>query len=182
MTRLVLSLIVFALAAAAGHIFVLKKTPSVIMNKAMTAMDQRGVETHGFTLSPRLTPQTQTVVRPSPDLAYSICLYDFSQGGILHVSAAAYDNYASISFFDSETNNFATLRVGKNEDNAGKTFRLYPPTHRIPPNFKIADDPMRIDAPTSRGIILIRRLAPRLTDYERVVSIASTDQCRLETA
>jgi len=176
MTRLVLSLIVFALAAAAGHMFVLKKTPSVIMNKAMTAMDQRGVETHGFTLSPRLTPQTQTVVRPSPDLAYSICLFDFSQGGVLHVSAAAYDNYASISFFDSKTNNFASLRVGENEDNAGKTFRLYPP------NSKARDDPLRIDAPTSRGIILIRRLAPRLTDYERVVSIASADQCRLVTA
>ena len=180
MRRIFLSIVTVPVAAFIGHIAVLNLVPTVIMSKAMTAMEARGVATHGFTLSPRLTPQTQTVVRPSPDLAYSICLFDLSKGGVLHVAAAPYDKYASISFFDAKTNNFETLRVGKGEAGAGRTAYLYPP--KTPESDIMIYENMAfgVSAPTSRGIILIRRLAPAQSDYEEVAKVSAQDRCELK--
>ena len=180
MRRVFLGLMTLVLAAILGHFAVLNLVPRVIMNKAMTAMEARGIAVHDFTLSPRLTPQTQTVVRPSPDLAYSICLFDFSKGGVLHVAAGPYDKYASISFFDAETNNFRTLRVGKGEAGAGKTAYLYPPKTLRSDMMIYEDMAFGVSAPTPQGIILIRRLAPAQADYEEVAKIAAQDRCELK--
>ncbi|MGB3754558.1 MAG: DUF1254 domain-containing protein [Parerythrobacter sp.] len=81
------------------------------MNRVEARLTALGTPQHAFRLAPRMTPQTQTVVRPSPDLAYSICLYDLTAApeGLL-VTMAAFDDYASLSFFDARTDNFATVR------------------------------------------------------------------------
>ena len=71
-------ILVLLASIAAGHAVVLFGAPSFIMGKAMAAMEERDVPTHAFALAKRMTPETQRVVRPSPDLAYSLCLFDFS--------------------------------------------------------------------------------------------------------
>ena len=183
MKRFFALLIVFLLSVFVGHFFLLHSVPSFIMGKAMTSMETRGIELHKFTLVPRSTPQTQSVVRPSPDLAYSICLYDFSEGGVIEISAAPYDDYASVSFFDARTNNFATVRVGVYADkqpdkSMGETIRLYAPGELIA---KLPVDwELDLESPTDRGIILIRRLAPTLQAYEKVAEISREDRCQFE--
>lgn len=172
MKRFSLALFILVISAVAGHFAVLHLVPSVIMNKTMKAMQARGIGMHDFTLSPRFTPQTQTVVRPSPDLAYSICLYDLSDGGVLRVVAAPSDDYASVSFFDSNTNNFATVRVGAGEARAGEEILLYGPDAK--------NETPSIISPTPRGIILIRRLAPNLEAYETVKNLSGGDICQRE--
>ena len=44
-------------------------------------------------------------MRPSPDLAYSACVYDLSAGPI-RVTAAAWDDYMSVSAFAANSDNF----------------------------------------------------------------------------
>ena len=152
-------------AGVAAHVFTVQAAPSFIMSRAMHAMEQRGVPLHAFALAPRTTPQTQTVVRPSPDLAYSICRYDFDRlDGPLTVRMAAWDNYSSVSFFDGETNNFLTVRG----DGEPRAVVLHGP-----------DDLPQVGtrAPTTRGLILIRRLAPTRADYDRVTGVSASDLC-----
>lgn len=151
--------------AAAAHFMTLQAAPGFIMGRAMEAMKQRGVPLHAFILTPRTTPQTQTVVRPSPDLAYSVCRFDFSQlDGPLVVRMAAWDRYSSLSFFDAETNNFLTLRG----DGELREVVLHGPEMKAPDGAR---------APSAKGLILIRRLAPSRADYARVTGVSASDLC-----
>lgn len=166
------NLLAFLVIAAIGHAAVLFSAPGLIMDRVMERMEAGGVELHAFTLAPRMTPQTQTVVRPSPDLAYSICRFDFSEDARpLNVQMAAYPGYSSLSFFDARTNNFARFRG----DGESVNVLLMPPG-------SVADDPDQVAAPSARGLILIRRLAPRLEDYGAVYALSSGDGCAPDTS
>ncbi len=157
----------FALTVIAAHFATLYTTPGFIMDRVEARLTALGTPQHTFRLAPRMTPQTQTVVRPSPDLAYSICLYDLTAApeGLL-VTMAAFDDYASLSFFDARTDNFATVR-GTGQD---ATVALMPPG-------SVADGEDEIAAPTQRGLVLIRRLAPTREAYDEVVAAADRDRC-----
>lgn len=122
---------------------------------------------HDFNLSPRNTPQTQTVVRPSPDLANSICLFDLDKTEQVNIRAGAWDKVGSVSFFDARTNNFATIRLDANNE-----------TRLILRKKGMGKSDDRIISPTSKGLILIRRLAPTDADYKRIEIIAQTDKCK----
>lgn len=154
-----------AVTGVAAHLITVQAAPAFIMGRAMDAMEQRGVPLHAFSLSPRTTPLTQTVVRPSPDLAYSVCRYDFDQlDGPLTVRMAAWDNYSSVSFFDGETNNFLTVRG----DGKMREVVLHGPA-------PVTSQAHR--SPTAKGLILIRRLAPTQADYDRVTGVSASDLC-----
>lgn len=169
--KALLTLVVLLASIAAGHAAVLHLAPSFIMGRAMAAMEQRGIPTHAFRLAPRMTPQTQTVVRPSPDLAYSLCLFDFSDGvEAVEIEAAAWGDYASVSLFDERTDNFARQR-GNGERIA---LRLLPPGS---PEAKSRADGIVV-APSHSGIVLIRRLAPTKQAYREIEKIAVQDECR----
>ncbi len=173
MRKIFIPVIVFSLAVVTGHFGTLKAAPSVIMSKAMQTMAERGIPLHQFVLGSRITPQTQSVVRPSPDLVYSICLFDFSGLDVpLAISAGVWDDYGSISFFDAKTNNFATIRVG-----AGSSEVVLTP-HGMASPADPTNGVTHIKTPTKRGLILIRRLAPTLTAYNRVRDLSVEDQCR----
>ncbi|MGB0907012.1 MAG: DUF1254 domain-containing protein [Maricaulaceae bacterium] len=179
MRRFILLVVIFVLAAILGHFVVLRLVPSVIMNKAMEQMEARGVTLHSFTLAPRTTPQTQTVVRPSPDLAYSICLFDLSVGQSLRVKTGLYDDYASVSFFDARTNNFASVRVGAGLDPAQGSDILLHAAGKPALSVSEFAGP-QFNAPSQRGLILIRRLAPTQALFKNVAEIASADMCALQ--
>ena len=159
-----------ALVCAIGaHLATLQLAPGVIMSRAMEALAARGVAQHGFTAPQRVTPQTQSVVRSSPDLFYALCRYDFSHpASQVSLRVADWPGYQSLSFFDAGTDNFATLR------GAGKpiTARLLPPGS--------APQAGAIVSPTAKGVILIRRLAPDSADFAAAAAASSADRCQLQ--
>ncbi|WP_170003984.1 DUF1254 domain-containing protein [Pseudopontixanthobacter vadosimaris] len=159
----------FLVCVAAGHVLALRAAPEFIMSRAMAAMADRGVPLHGFVLLPRITPETQTVVRPSPDLAYSICRFDLAAApGGIRVRAGAYDGMSSISVFDDQTVNIATERVGAE-----------PAEFILTGQDAASADPAlpAIESGSERGLILIRRLAPTAAAYDRVRRAAQNDAC-----
>jgi hypothetical protein len=153
---------------AATHAAALHFAPSFIMSRAMASLAERGVGLHRFTQPARITPQTQQVVRSSPDLYYALCRYDLGDPGTrVALTMAAWPDYQSLSFFDARTDNFATLR------GSGKTVSvtLLPPGN--PPQEGA------IVSPTAKGVILIRRLAPSAADFAAAAEAGTGDQCRL---
>ncbi|MEM7007358.1 MAG: DUF1254 domain-containing protein [Pseudomonadota bacterium] len=172
MKQLFIATLLLVLSFVIGHITALIAVPSVIMDTAMDRMQERGLKHHQFTLSPRTTPQTQTVVRPSPDLAYSVCLFELSGNDALRIQTGTYDRYTSVSFFDDRTNNFATVRVSSDE--GADIVLLAPGRARLGTG---VFEGQQIEAPSQRGLILIRRLAPTENDYARVVEASAADRC-----
>ena len=160
-------LAIATICALAAHGLALHLAPGLIMARAMDALAQRGVALHSFTAPQRMTPQTQSVVRPSPDLYYSLCRYDLSQPGTqLSLRMAAWPDYQSLSLFDAQTDNFAVLRgTGK-----AVAVRLLPPGS--------AAQKGAIVSPTAKGVILIRRLAPDAARFAAAATAGEGDACR----
>jgi uncharacterized membrane protein len=158
------------LACAAGaHALTLYFATAVIMDRAMTALAARGVALHAFTTPQRVSPQTQTVVRSSPDLYYALCRYDLTDAGAgLAVTMGDWPDYQSLAFFDARTNNFATLRGTAREI----AVRLLPPGS--------APEEGAIVSPSAKGVILIRRLAPTAERFAAAAEAGKSDACRIE--
>lgn len=172
MTRWLGPLGVFIITAVGLHWATLVYTPNVIMDAALSTLKNRGVSEHAFTTPQRITPQTQTVVRSSPDLFYSLCRFDLSEpGSALRVNVGEWPDYQSLSFFDGATNNFATIRA------TGKTVSALVVTQDAP----IDPEDSLIKAPTSRGVVLIRRLAPTPELFAQAQNVAKADACERVT-
>lgn len=169
MTRWFGPLVAMAVVAGLVHGLTLNLAPGFIMDRAMAALEARGVALHAFSAPQRVTPQTQSVVRSSPDLYYALCRYDLSDPATrLTVAMAAWPDYQSLAFFDARTDNFATLRgTGK-----AVSVRLLPPGS--------APEQGAIVSPSARGVILIRRLAPEISRYAAAAQAGRADACRLE--
>jgi hypothetical protein len=151
------------------HALALHFAPGIIMDRAMAALAARGVALHAFTPPQRVTPQTQTVVRSSPDLYYALCRYDLREPGArLAVTMGAWPDYQSLSFFDARTDNFATLR------GTGRAVA----TRLLPPGS--APESGAIISPSARGVILIRRLAPTAERFAAAAEAGQGDACRLD--
>ncbi|MEM1194559.1 MAG: DUF1254 domain-containing protein [Pseudomonadota bacterium] len=170
MKRWIGPLLVLAITGVAGHWATLAYAPSVIMNGALAAMEERGIAEHAFTTPQRITPQTQAVVRSSPDLYYSLCRYDLSApGSVLTVTMGAWPDYQSLSFFDGNTNNFLKER------GEGKAVEV----RLVAPGAKFSGAQ---ESPTLRGIVLIRRLAPTATLFAKAQEASAGDACELSTS
>jgi len=158
------------LACAAGaHALTLHFAPAIIMDRAMAALEARGVALHAFTTPQRVTPQTQQVVRSSPDLYYALCRYDLADPAArLMVTMGDWPDYQSLSFFDARTDNFAVLRgTGR-----AVAVRLLPPGS--------APQEGAIVSPTARGVILIRRLAPTAERFAAAAAAGRGDACTFD--
>jgi uncharacterized membrane protein len=187
MRRWIGPLVVMVLIAVPVHWLTLNLAPGVIMDRAMTALEARGVALHAFTTPQRVTPQTQQVVRSSPDLYYALCRYDLRQredmkhvATSVTVTMAPWDDYQSLSFFDARTNNFATVRgTGKAimvelRSGIGQSGFVEPSFGYDP----LSGGPtLEIDTPTDTGVILIRRLAPTDESFAKAVEAGKGDSC-----
>jgi uncharacterized membrane protein len=176
MKRWIGPLLVLALTALAAHGLALSLGPGVIMDRAMAALEARGVKLHAFTTPERVTPQTQQVVRSSPDLYYALCRYDLPpEGAQLAVNMAEWPGYQSLSFFDARTNNFATLRAA----GQARKVRLFAPGALDEGKAGQQGDELWIESPSARGVVLIRRLAPTQDLFEAASTVGQADACAL---
>ena len=127
--------------------------PRLIMMRTMAAMTKTVADNTIF-YPPRPTAKARSIVRPSPDLLYSICVYDLgAAGGALRISTHDMPNtYWSVSVFDAETNNFYALN-----DRQAKTGRADFLLAAKGTSIAAGQLPV-IGAPTDRGIVLLRML------------------------
>lgn len=163
--RWIVPLIVFLLCAVLGHVFVLTSIPSFIMGKAHQTFEAQGIPPNVFVASPRQTPQTQRIVRPSPDLAYAICRFDTTRGPVL-ITAPIGDGYGSLSIFNAQTDNVFVADLSPGSDFTGIEVRRSAENNR--------EGALKLDG---RGIALIRRLAPTQEAYDRAASLVAEASC-----
>jgi len=142
-----------ALGAAAVHVAAVAALPYVIMGRVLAVMGkQAGV--NQLVHPPLATDASRTVVRPSPDLAYSSALFDVSEHP-LHVVVPVSGPYTSLSGFARNTDNFFAMNdLGAGGDVIDVVI--------VGPRTKRAGlEGLRvIESPTDRGVLLVRRVVP----------------------
>tara|TARA_R110000868_G_scaffold26220_1_gene101250 strand:+ start:19952 stop:20473 length:522 start_codon:yes stop_codon:yes gene_type:complete len=140
------------LAAMLGFWFTLNWIPGFIMTRAMEQMENGGASTNSVMHAPPVTEGSRNVVRPSPDILYSICPFDLSNGPLLiQARWPRSGSYASISLYDSRTNNIFTL----SDRDAGRAPAIWldrPGADAVP------DGAISVSSPTQTGLILFRQI------------------------
>jgi uncharacterized membrane protein len=148
--------------AAIAHVASVFAVPRFIMWRTMAVIARNnGVNTMAY--PPRPTPAARGVVRPSPDLLYSTCVFDLSHGPVRVHAAGMPDTYWSVSLFDAETNNFYVIN-DRQAKSGGVDFVIVPPHQDPDPRGTV------VRAPGLRGLILFRTLIDderHLADIDR---------------
>ena len=140
-----------ALGAALVHVVAVAALPRLIMRRVFTGFAAQGPPNQ-FVHPPLATSASRTIVRPSPDLAYSSALFDVTAHP-LHVLVPLSAPYTSLSGFAANTDNFFAL----NDQTAGAdpidVVIVGPST----PRGGLAGRRV-IEAPSDRGVLLVRRV------------------------
>ncbi len=167
MRRWLLPLVLAAITAVGVYHATLLATPFALMQLAMRGIGGRmGVNQMGF---PEMaTPDNQAIVRPSPDLSYSSCAFDVSQGPVLLDIAPVPEHYWSVSVFDARTD-VAAVR----SDTGGRPARLalLKAGQQAPPGY----EPVMLQH--DRGIALIRILLGNPDEYPAIDAIRRQSTC-----
>ncbi len=164
--RWFISLVVFAVIAMASHFFVLGSIPGFIMNKARATFEAQGLPQYVFLQSPRQTPKTQRIVRPSPDLAYALCLFDTSSGPV-RITAPIGEGYGSVSIFNDLTDNVFVGDLSPGSDFESVTISHSRHKGDLEPDVLL----------NGAGTALIRRLAPTQAEYDQAAALISGATC-----
>ncbi len=115
-------------------------------------LDRSDSEINTMVHSPRVTVDSRQVVKPSPDLLYSICVYDVSEKP-LRITATVPDTYWSISFYQANTDNFYVLNDRQANSNPIDII-LVGPDMAVPR----AENTRVVVAPTNKGVFPLRSL------------------------
>jgi len=162
--------LLFAAAAAIGHVGLVMATPHGMMRVVMNRASKDGALVNQFQFGPRTTKDSRGVVRPSPDLVYSTCVYDLSKGPV-RVAAAPTPNqgYVSLSVFAANTDNVAVFDTTENPD--GVRFVLAREGQKTPAGEKV------VISPSDKGVVLDRRLAANDELFAAADQARRADKC-----
>jgi uncharacterized membrane protein len=141
------------LVAAVVHGATVFLLPRLIMDCTMAEI-AKSAGINAVMHAPQATWRSRGIVRPSPDMLYSICVYDLgATDGAVRISTHDMpETYWSVSVFDANTNNFYALNDRQAKTGAADFLLVGPgrsaETGRLPV----------VTAPTNRGIVLFRTL------------------------
>lgn len=147
--------------AAVVHVASVMLLPHIIMNRTMGAIAHR-TGLNKMAHAPRPTAAARGIVRPSPDLLYSTCVFDLSAGPVRVHASGMPNTYWSVSLFDAETDNFYVLN-DRQAKNGGVDFVIAAPGYLVD-RTKL---PVVV-SPTDRGLVLFRTL---IDDDKRLAEI-----------
>ena len=119
MRRWLLPLVAGIVVALAAFQATLVVTPRVLMAAAVRRVGQAGM--NRMFNGPLATDKSRAIVRPSPDLAYSSCPFDLSNGPVRVTVPSIPSAYWSLSVFDARTD---VALVRNNRDTGGRGLEI----------------------------------------------------------
>ncbi|WP_020651008.1 DUF1254 domain-containing protein [Solimonas variicoloris] len=168
MKRLIKYAVLAFVVAVVTHLATVLAAPYVLMDVAMARVSKADGINH-WTHPPRTTETSRKVVRPSPDLAYSACVYDLD-GGPVHVTASAWDDYMSVSVFAHNSDNIFV--INDRQAPQGVDMIIVRKGEPHPPGAALV-----VESPSRRGIVLQRRVAPTQERWEAANAARRHDIC-----
>jgi uncharacterized membrane protein len=159
------------IVAVIVHLVVVKIYPNIIMGAVMKKLEKVYQGNNKLIHAPQTTDKSRNVVRPSPDLLYSACVYDVSEYPI-RITAKVPETYWSISFYRTNTDNFFVKndRQVKSRDVA---FILVSKGKSVPD----AGGAEVIEAPTDKGFFIIRMLVKDEARINDLIEVQKQATC-----
>lgn len=138
------------LALAGGSYWLaLSYAPEAMMRAAWGRLAKGGFNV--FSHAPLATAESRAIVRPSPDLAYTVCAFDVSSGPVRVAVPAIPALYWSLSVFQANTD---AAFVRNNRDSGGQGFSVVVARDGQP--VPAGEEVVRL--PADKGVALIRVL------------------------
>ena len=158
-------------SAVAIHIASVAATPHIVMGIAMSRIaGEEGANVMKDGAPP--TAEARTVVRPSPDLAYSACVLDLSQGPV-HLTVRKSAPYTSLSLFAANTDNYFVeddrVRQGPIE------VIVVGPSDGVPA--KLPQGARVVIAPEDHGMAIVRRVVAAETSLPDIEAARERSFC-----
>jgi len=176
MKKGILALIIMLAAAVISHFSVVTLTPDWIMSRVFAGYEQTTGVLNQPVHAPRPDATSRKVVRPSPDLVYTMCAYDLTKGPLV-LTGPSEDFYVSVSAFSDRTDNFFVMNdteLVPKVDGSRKFFViLIAPEAKQP---EVADAHM-VQSPTTRGVVLFRTLIESEDKLAAALEIQSQQNC-----
>lgn len=151
-------------------------TPFALMSLAMKKIGADS-PVNSFRFGNPSTADNQPIVRPSPDLSYSSCVFDVSNGPVLVDVEPVPGTYWSVSVFDARTD---VATVLSDRDTGGKAVRLA--LHRDDFQVELTPGYRNVSVKYSKGIVLIRILVSDPAQYALVDAVRRKARCRVAQA
>jgi uncharacterized membrane protein len=146
------SLVILA-GAALVHLAAVAALPRAIMSRVLSGLGAQAGENR-FVHPELATAASRTIVRPSPDLAYSSAVFDVSERP-LHIVVPLSAPYTSLSGFAANTDNFFAVNDRSAGGDVIDVVLVGPST----PRDGLAGLRV-IESPSDRGVLLVRRVVP----------------------
>ncbi len=170
MQRWILLFLVAALVAFGTYQATLLATPYALMYAAMRKI---GADrpANSFFFAPMTTAGNQRIVRPSPDLSYSTCVFDLSKGPVLVDIEPVPGHYWSASVFDARTD-VAAVRSDRDTKGQPARLALIKKGQQAPEGYEA------VLLGYDRGLVLLRILLHNPADFPRIDAIRRKSICK----
>lgn len=156
--------------ALAAHAAIILAAPYVLMHGAMKNISRNFSRVNQWTHAPRTTEASRRIVRPSPDIAYSSCVFDLTEGPV-RLTAPPGDSYVSLSLFQANTDNFFVLNDRSMGAQGAEIVLVKQGAPHPKGDFRI------VESPSAKGIALQRRLAPTAEAFSRAAAARAPSFC-----
>jgi uncharacterized membrane protein len=170
MRRWLFPIVAGGLVALGAYQATLLATPYALMQAAMMKVGKQG-PANQFAFAPMTTAENQTIVRPSPDLSYSVCAFDVSKGPVLVDVQPLPGYYWSVSIFDARTD-VAAVRSDRDTKGTAARLALLKAGQTAPAGY----EPVRVGY--DRGLVLIRILVAPASTFPTIDAIRRKSTCK----
>jgi len=152
------------------HLLAVWATPYLIMKVLMEGSDARAMNMQNqAAFPPPVSAKVRTVVMPSPDLLYSACVYDLSNGPVRISANPGLSTYWSIALYGANSDNFFVVNDRRA---AGHPVDLWLVSgHGRSGAGEVAAGAQVVVSPSDKGFLLMRVLTG---DYEAEKSAVET--------
>lgn len=150
------------LTAVLVHLLAVWATPRLIMNRVMSAsVTSYFKPVRGVVFPPPVDASSRRVVMPSPDLLYSLCVYDLGDGPLRISAQPELDTYWSVALYADNSDNFF---VQNDRQTGGGRLDLWLVSQGANTSAPTVPEGSRVVvSPSRRGLLLMRVLTG---DYE----------------
>jgi len=170
MRRWAVPLLLGLILAVVGYTVMMVEFPRLLMGFATQRISKAGGYNTMFA-SPMATDKARAIVRPSPDLAYSSCPFDVSNGPVLVDVAPVSAPYWSLSVFDARTD---VAYVRNNIDANGQPIRIAIALAGQP----VPDGMQAVRVKDATGIALVRILVQNRAQFPAIDAARKKSSCK----
>lgn len=172
MKRLITFVVSAAVLALIVHVAALYALPNMIMSKVMTKVGGDGA-VNAFSHMPLPTDKARGVVRPSPDLAYSICIIDLAKGSV-HIEVPLTKPYTSVALYATNTDNYF---VRNDRDTGGKSLDVIVLGQGAQKPEILPESAEVVTAPTTKSLVLVRRVVESAAALGEIDTVRKNSVC-----